>query len=251
VGSGQSGAQIAEELAASGREVLLATSRVPRAPRRYRGRDIHEWTVELGMYDRRTDQTIDMDRRYERHPMLSGARGGHTLALQQLARDGVRLLGRLVETEGDELYFASDLAQNMAYADQRAAGIRRLIDEHITATGIAAARPDSDPAEKPWTGTERSAPVIDVRAEQISTVIWATGFGPDVSWLDVPVLGHDGPIHTAGITPYPGLFAVGYPWLTNRGSGILYGVDTDATRIAQHAAAYVARSKRGAVLIPG
>src|SRR5262249_38045200 len=105
VGSGQSGVQIAEELGAAGRDVLLATSRVARAPRRYRGRDVHEWSVELGVYDQPTEQVSDRRQLREAHPMLSGARGGHTIALQQLARDGVRLLGRLTEVDDTKLRF--------------------------------------------------------------------------------------------------------------------------------------------------
>jgi putative flavoprotein involved in K+ transport len=80
--------------------------------------------------------------------------------------------------------------------------------------------------------------VLDSRAERIGTVVWATGFGPDLDWLDVPVRARDGSLaHRRGITVLPGLYVVGFPWLSTRGSGILYGVDADAGRIAQHAAA--------------
>ena len=238
VGSGQSGAQIADELAAAGREVLLATSRVPRIPRRYRGRDVHEWAVELGLYDQRTDAVADPAAFREPHPMLSGARGGHTLSYQQLARDGVRLLGRLAGAEGRSLRFGPDLPEHIQYADQRAAQFRSTVDEYIARTGIAAPPPDTDPAERPLTWAEGSPQRLDARAEHISTVIWCTGFGPDTSWLRVPVLTHDGsPAHTGGTTAFPGLYVAGYPWLSNRGSGILYGVAADGARVAQHIAA--------------
>src|SRR6516165_9397743 len=115
VGSGQSGMQIAEELAASGRDVLLATSRVPRVPRRYRGRDVHEWAVELGAYDQPADAVTDPAEFTAPHPMLSGAHGGHTLSYQQLARDGVRLFGRLTGAEGGKLCFGPDRPGNMRY----------------------------------------------------------------------------------------------------------------------------------------
>ena len=238
VGSGQSGAQIADELAAAGREVLLATSRVPRIPRRYRGRDVHEWAVELGLYDQRTDAVADPAAFREPHPMLSGARGGHTLSYQQLARDGVRLLGRLAGAEGRSLRFGPDLPEHIQYADQRAAQFRSTVDEYIARTGIAAPPPDTDPAERPLTWAEGSPQRLDARAEHISTVIWCTGFGPETSWLRVPVLTHDGsPAHTGGTTAFPGLYVAGYPWLSNRGSGILYGVAADGARVAQHIAA--------------
>jgi putative flavoprotein involved in K+ transport len=238
VGSGQSGAQIADELAAAGREVLLATSRVARVPRRYRGRDVHEWSVELGLYDQATDAVTDPAEFREPHPMLSGARGGHTVALQQLARDGVRLLGRLVDAEDTKLAFAADLAENMQYADRRAAGFRRAVDSYVAGAGIDAAPPDTDPAEQPLPEVPDAPLALDMRAEGITSVVWCTGFGPDTGWVHVPVLRADGlPVHTRGVTASPGLYVAGYPWLSTRGSGILYGVAADAARIAQHIAA--------------
>jgi putative flavoprotein involved in K+ transport len=238
VGSGQSGAQIADELAAAGREVLLATSRVPGVPRRYRGRDVHEWTVELGLYGQRTDAVADPAAFREPHPMLSGARGGHSISYQQLARDGVRLLGRLADADGRSLRFGPDLQEHIQYAGQRAAQFQHAVDEYIARTGIAAPPPEADPAERPLTWAEGSPERLDARAERISTVLWCTGFGPDTGWLRIPVLAHDGtPAHTGGITAFPGLYVAGYPWLSNRGSGILYGVAADAARIAQHIAA--------------
>jgi putative flavoprotein involved in K+ transport len=237
VGSGQSGVQIAEELAATGRDVLLSTSPVARVPRRYRGRDVHEWSVELGIYDQPVEQISDRRQLREAHPMLSGSRGGHTIALQQLARDGVRLLGWLTDMDDTKLRFASDLPDTLRYADERAAQFRKAVDEHIARTGIVAPPPDVDPAEQPWRGVVSQDLTLDSRAEDIGTVIWTTGFRPDLDWLDVPVVAPDGTLaHRRGITALPGLYLVGYPWLSTRGSGILYGVDADAARIAQHAA---------------
>jgi putative flavoprotein involved in K+ transport len=238
VGSGQSGAQIADELAAAGRDVLLATSRVARVPRQYRGRDVHEWSVELGLYDLATELVTDPGEFREPNPMLSGARGGHTLALQQLARGGVRLLGRLADAEDTKLTFGADLPENMQYADQRAAGFRRAVDAYLARAGMAAAPPDTDPAELPVPAMPDAPLALDTRAERITSVVWCTGFGPDTGWVNVPVLRADGfPVHNRGITASPGLYVAGYPWLSTRGSGILYGVAADAARIAQHIAA--------------
>jgi putative flavoprotein involved in K+ transport len=248
VGSGQSGAQIATELAAAGRDVLLATSRVPRAPRRYRGRDAHEWAVELGLYDQPTEAVTDPAVFKEAHPMLSGAHGGHTIAYQQLARDGVRLLGRLVDAEGELLRFGPDLPGNIQYADRRAAQFRRSIDEYVSRSGMTAPEPDTDPAERPAPGAERSPEALNVQAERIGAVVWCTGFRPDTGWLRVPVLRPDGtPPHMRGVTAFPGLYVAGYPWLSNRGSGLLYGVAADSARIAQH----IATAADGAVRRPG
>jgi len=238
VGSGQSGAQIAHELAAAGRDVLLATSRVPRVPRRYRGRDVHEWAVELGAYDQPAEAVTDPAEFTAPHPMLSGAHGGHTLSYQQLARDGVRLFGRLTGAEGGKLCFGPDLPGNMRYADAAAAQFRRMVDDYVARAGIVAAEPDADPAERPGPGLESPPESLDIRAEHIAAVIWCTGFGPDTGWLRVPVLRPDGaPAHTRGITAFPGLYVAGYPWLSNRGSGLLYGAAADAARVAQHVAA--------------
>ena len=237
VGSGQSGAQIADELATSGRDVFLATSRVPRVPRRYRGRDVHEWTVELGLYDQPAEAVTDPAEFREPHPMLSGGGGGHTISYAQLARDGVRLLGRLAGAEAGMLRFGPELPGNIAYADHRAALFRHAIDEYVARSGIVAPPPDIDPAERSQPMAE-SPEKLSMRAERIAAVIWCTGFGPDTGWLDVPVLGPDGnPAHTHGITAFPGLYVAGYPWLSNRGSGLLYGVAADAARVAQHIAA--------------
>jgi putative flavoprotein involved in K+ transport len=247
VGGGQSGAQIADELAAAGRDVLLATSRVPRVPRRYRGRDVHEWTVELGLYDQLTEAITDPAQFSEPHPMLSGARGGHTMSYQQLARDGVRLLGRLVDVDGERLRFGPELPGNIEYADRRAAQFRRTVDDYVARVGIAAPEPDTDPAERPEPGSGTSPETLSLAAERITTVVWCTGFGPDTGWLRVPVLGPAGsPAHQRGITAFPGLYVAGYPWLSNRGSGILYGVTADAARVAQH----IASDARGGHIEP-
>ena len=251
VGSGQSGAQIADELATSGRDVLLATSRVPRVPRRYRGRDVHEWTVELGLYDQPTEAVTDPAELGEPHPMLSGGGGGHTISYAQLARDGVRLLGRLAGAEAETLRFGPDLPGNIAYADQRAAQFRRAVDEYVARAGFIAPPPDTDPAEQPQAGAGEAPETLNMRAERIAAVIWCTGFGPDTGWLRVPVLRPDGsPAHSRGITAFPGLYVAGYPWLSTRGSGILYGVAADAARVAQHIAA-AANSGRAGRRAPG
>ena len=251
VGSGQSGMQIATDLAAAGREVLLATSQVPRVPRRYRGRDCHEWGVELGLYDQPAEAATDPAEFRRPHPMLSGAHGGQTLSYQQLARDGVRLLGRLAGADGGTLGFGPELPRHIQHADQGAAQFRRLVDEYVTRAGIAAPPPDTDPAERPGPASREAPRTLNARAERISTVVWCTGFGPDTSWLRVPVLRPDGTVeHARGVTAFPGLYVAGHPWLSNRGSGLLYGVAADAARIAQHVAMDSLGRTRPAILHP-
>jgi putative flavoprotein involved in K+ transport len=211
---------------------------VARVPRRYRGRDSHEWAVELGLHDQPAESVTTPAEFREPHPMLSGAHGGHTIALQQLARDGVRLLGRLIDAEDTKLTFDAGLPDNLSYADGRAAGFRRAVDAYISGAGLVAAPPEEDPAERPLAGQPATPETLDASAERIGSVIWCTGFGPDTAWVNVPVLRADGvPEHRRGVTAFPGLYVTGYPWLSTRGSGILYGVAADAERIAQHIAA--------------
>jgi putative flavoprotein involved in K+ transport len=119
----------------------------------------------------------------------------------------------------------------------RSSQFKRAVDEFIARSGFVAGPPDSDPLERTLTQPPDAPETVSVRAERIGTVIWCTGFGPDIGWLKVPVLAPDGHIaHTRGLTAFPGLYLVGFPWLSNRGSGILYGVTADAVRIAQHIA---------------
>jgi len=252
VGSGQSGMQIAVDLMLAGREVLLATSRVPRVPRRYRGRDTHEWAVELGLYDQPAEAVTDPAEFRRPHPMLSGAHGGQTLSYHQLARDGARLLGRLAGAEGYTLRFGPELPENIRYADQAAEQFRRTVDGYVTRAGLVAPPPDMDPAEWPEPASGQVPRTLDARAEHISTVLWCTGFGPDTGWLRVPVLRADGTVeHARGVTAFPGLYVVGHPWLSNRGSGLLYGVAADAARIAQHITANAhGRTGQAAAVFP-
>jgi putative flavoprotein involved in K+ transport len=238
VGGGQSGAQIAEDLAHAGRQVFLATSRVGRLPRRYRGRDAHDWGQAMGLHDQPVDQPRSGEIRAA-NPLLTGARGGHTLALQQLADDGVVLLGRLLDVTGTTLCFSDSAADNVRHGDDTAAKFRRAVDEYIRRRQLPAPPADLDPAERPRPlapGPSR----LNITADAITTVIWCAGFGPDTAWIDLPVLDDRGAVVShGGVTAIPGLYTLGAPWLTHRGSGILYGVATDASSIARHMAAYL------------
>jgi putative flavoprotein involved in K+ transport len=244
VGSGQSGGQIADELARAGRRVFLATSRVARVPRRYRGRDAHDWSQEMGLDEKGADQA-SLEDREAAHPLLSGAHGGQTLTLQQLARDGVNLLGRLLDIKGSTIYFGDDLAENTRYGDQAAAAFRRSVDEYIDRAGVSAACPDWDPAERPYRHLGHNRLDLDITNDVIGTVIWCVGFGPDTTWIDIPVLDNRGHVvSNGGICATPGFYTLGAPWLTHRGSGILYGVGTDASRIARHLVAFLRTERR-------
>jgi putative flavoprotein involved in K+ transport len=244
VGSGQTGCQITEELLEAGRRVYLATSRVGRLPRRYRGRDVLEWRCEMGFYE----QTPASHETYESlrapMPITSGVRGGHTISLQQFARDGASLLGRLHGAAGARLHFASDLCDNLRFGDEFAAEVRRTIDDYIRSRHIDAPPAEADPIEAVHPRLGRNTRTdLELRAVGIRTVLWATGFGSDFIWLPSSLLDRYGaPAHTHGIGRRPGLYAIGFPWLSKRKSGIVYGVAEDAGRIAQHIATHTRSS---------
>ena len=233
VGGGQSGCQIAEDLVGAGRWVVLATSRVGRVPRRYRGRDVLAWWTESGFYEqRRADvdpAVLDL-----RQPLLSGTEDGHSLSLQSLARRGVLLVGRLQACAGELVEFGDEAAANVRFGDEVAATLLRSIDEHIARAGIAAEPAVAEPADEPIAGLGDDAPrSLRLDRAGIATVIWCTGMRPRLDALAIPGVVHEGAVlHTDGATAVEGLFVIGAPWLSTRKSGIIWGAASDAERIA-------------------
>ncbi len=202
VGSGQSGCQIAEELIQAGHRVYLATSKVGRLPRRYRGRDAMAWLWDSGFLDVARDDLADPRITRAAQPQVSGiGRYGHTLSLQKLAREGVRLRGRVLDADAQTLTLGADLKDNIRFADQKSAEFKREIEAFITRYGIEAPAAEFDPADQPWTDLDdMDAPTrFDLAAEGVGTIIWRTGFTPHFPWLHVPVLDEQGhPLHDGG-----------------------------------------------------
>jgi putative flavoprotein involved in K+ transport len=231
VGTGQSGCQIAEELYKRGRTVFLATGRAGRAPRRYRGKDVIEWLNLLGFFDLTPEQLPPGMGKFDGIPHLSGTDGGHTLNLHQFARDGVTLLGHLRAAKGDKVWFAPDLHENLAKADQFEQDVLNMIDDYIQANGL-----DSPAEEMPQLHDGYEQPIIeelDLKAAGISTVIWAMGYTFDYTLVKLPIFDADGfPIQKSGVTPYAGLYFVGLPWMPSEKSGFLLGVGEAARHIA-------------------
>ena len=240
VGSGQTGGQIVDELLDAGRRVYWSTSRVARCPRRYRGRDMLEWLVRAGFYDMPLADLPDPAMRFARQPLISGTGPlGHTISLQSLAARGASLVGRIVDVADDLLAIDDTVVECIGFGDEGAAKMRAIADAVIE--GLEGRPPaiEDDPADRTMPNPERMASInlLDLRAADVRTVIWATGVSGDFGWLPDAALGADAmPIHEAGVTPIPGLFVTGFPWLTNRGSGIIYGAGGDARRIAALAA---------------
>lgn len=234
VGTGQSGCQIAEELHESGRQVYLSTSSCGRVPRRYRGKDIAWWLARLGFYDRTLDQLPSPTARFACNPHVSGSQGGHDINLRQFASRGITLLGHVQAAQGKQLLLAQDLEENLAKADAFAAQVTHGIDEYITKTGMEVAA-NNTPDEAPSNGAAPTKPLLtlDLQSAGISTIIWASGYQLDFSWVHVPVFDQAGyPVHRRGVTAYPGLYFLGLHWLYKMKSALLFGIGEDAAFIA-------------------
>jgi putative flavoprotein involved in K+ transport len=235
IGSGASGAQIAEELFRAGRRVYLSVGRHRRMPRRYRGRDLIWWLATLGL-----DQTPVERRGPDRSlPLITGAYGGHTIDFRQFAAQGMTLLGRVKAARAGTLEFAPDLADNLAFGDAAYTAFLDVADAHVTRHGLdMPEEPDARLVHPDPPCLVQPVRHLDLQAHGISAVIWATGYGCDFSWIDLPVLDASGePIHRAGITDIPGLYFIGLQWLSKMNSSFLAGVGDDAARLAEHIAA--------------
>jgi putative flavoprotein involved in K+ transport len=236
VGSAQSGCQIAEELLLSGRTVYLSTSRVGRVPRRYRGRDILEWWTDMKFLDVPYASLEDKSIARAPQPQASGiGRYGHTVSLQHLARQGAVILGRLLDMNAGTLVLGDDAAANVRYADEFSQRQKDGIDAYLARAGITRPPLEDDPADAPDPEAACVSPLrrLNLGDAKVSTVIWATGFGGDFSWIHVPAFDAEGkPLHQQGVAPVRGLYFIGFPWLRSRKSGIVYGIEEDAQYIA-------------------
>lgn len=242
VGSAQSGYQIAEELLGAGRRVIVATSRVGRAPAHHRGRETVEWLVESGFFDQRAIDLADPSVIRNGQPLL--APGGRSASLQALARRGATLAGRLIQIDGDRLTFDDSVPANIAAADDFAARIRAMIDEYITRKGGRLPPIEPDEADRPERIELRTS--IDLRTEDIGSVVWCTGYTGDFSWLDPVLTDETGqPRRLGAAAPIPGLWYVGLRWLIRRGSGNFIGFPTDAAAVASAVATCFVRARVG------
>jgi len=244
VGSGQSGCQITEDLLRAGRTVFLCASRVGRVPRVYRGREIFKWWRDMKFFEVGVEELEDPSVQFAAQPQVSGTDGGHTVSLQSLARDGATLLGRLRNIDGHVLELERNLQECIDFADAKARDFKTAIDEFIAKQGITADPPSPDPGEPelPDPGVSGEIGRLDLREAGVSAVIWCTGYDADWSWVKLDLFDDRGrPRHRAGITDVPGIYVVGFPWLSKRKSGILYGVSEDAEHIVEHIGRYLGR----------
>ena len=237
VGSAASGCQIAEDLLADGRRVLLSVGTHNRVPRRYRRQDFTWWGFTMGRYD----VTVDRRPPGRFNPLLTGVGGGHTIDLRRLAGDGVTLLGRILDVSDGVLHLAPDLQESLVRADESLVRFTQAVDEHVRQHGLAVPEePESEHISDP---PEAIAPLgnVDLLEAGISAVVWATGYrGPDFRWLRLPIVdGRGEPIHQRGVTALPGFYFLGLQWQHKLKSAFLWGVGEDAEYLA---AQIVARS---------
>ncbi|MCW1918830.1 NAD(P)/FAD-dependent oxidoreductase [Rhodobacter sp. KR11] len=230
VGAGSSGAQIAEELRQSGRRTWLAVGPHGRPPRAYRGRDFVWWLGVLNKWDMEYQPGNE-------HVTIavSGANGGRTVDFRRLAHEGLTLTGRAEAYANGVMTFAGDLAANIAKGDTDYLAVLDEADAFVTSNGLNL--PDEPqarviPADPDCVTTPIRS--LDLKAEGITTIIWATGFENDYSWLDVPVIQNGKPQHKRGVSPETGFYFVGLPWLSRRGSAFIWGVWHDAKFVADH-----------------
>jgi len=235
VGGGQSGAQIVEDLLKEKRNVYFSISNVPRFPRRYRGRDFMEWFEDMGVWDMKTSEVDDPEIISATNPLVSGVGPlGHTISYQQLARDGARMMGRLVDVRDTKLITDARAHEYIENSDAQSHDIKDKIDQFVAASHLDVPAHILDPADHPVADFETidTLDVLDLDQADVGTLIWCTGFEADFSWIDARVVDDDGrPLHEKGMSGVPGLYFIGFPWLSKRKSGVVFGIEEDAERI--------------------
>jgi len=240
VGASATGVQIAAEIQRSGREVTLAVGEHVRGPRTYRAKDIQWWMEAAGVLDERYDEVDDIVRARRVPSMqLAGTPERATFDLNALSSIGVRLIGRLAGIDGSRAQFSGSLRNMCELADLKLGRLLKTIDEWATANGLD----DSTPQEFAPTKVDASPPLeLDFARGEIETIIWATGFRPDYSWLDVKVLDGKGMVrHDGGIVDSPGMYLIGCPFLRRRKSSFIDGARADAQELIVDLAAYLDR----------
>lgn len=252
VGASASGVQLADELARAGREVTLAAGEHVRMPRRYRGRDVFWWMDAAGVLDERWDEIDDVVRaRHVPSPQLVGD-PGRTVDLAALQKQGVRIVGRLGRIHDGVAQFSGGLANTVRLADLK---LTRLLDR-FDAWAAESGADGLDEPERPALTEVDASPVLqlDLAREGVGVVLWATGYRPDYSWLEVPVLDYKGRLpHEGGVVAKsPGLYVLGTSLLRRRRSSYIAGAAQDTAELAEHLTGFLAgRAPSDAALAAG
>ena len=246
VGASATGVQLAAEIHRSGRPVTIAVGEHVRLPRTYRGRDIFWWLEATGLLAERYDQIDDLTRaRHLPSPQLTGTSEAVTTDLNSLTALGIRMVGRLGRVVDGVAQFSGALANTCALADLKMNRFLTRADQWATESGLDDELPP--PHRFPPTRVDPSTPLeLDLTSGEITTVLWATGFRPDHSWLDIPVHDHRGHIrHDGGVvTSAPGLYLIGLPVLRTRASTYIHGASTDSEALASHLHSFLSSRRR-------
>ena len=234
VGSGQSGMQIAEELYKTGKKVFLAIGNTKRIPRSYRGKDLTNWLIKLKMYDKTVDEMDDLSERLVGNAHVSGANGGHTLNLHKYAKDGVILLAKINRTNDFKIYFDKNLHQLLTNADSLEKTVVPAIDKIIEKNNLDAPEEELEFLDDGF--NQEIVEELDLKESNINTIIWATGYARDYSFIktDKKIIDEMGfPIQKRGVSEENGLFFIGTVWLYKLASSLLYGVGEDAEHLVK------------------
>lgn len=234
VGGGSSGVQIAEELLRAGKRVYLSIGPHDRPPRAYRNRDFCWWLGVLGQWDA---ETVVPGKEHVTIA-VSGARGGHTVNFRKLAHQGMTLVGLTKAFDGDVVTFESDLVTNLANGDANYLSLLDAADAYIARNGLDF--PEEPTARETVPDPECvKNPVLEMDLVQagVTSIVWATGYANEYDWLQVNAFDAKGkPKHHRGVSAEPGIYFLGLPWLSRRGSSFIWGVWHDARHIADHIA---------------
>ena len=238
VGASATGLQLAEEIHRSGRDVTLAVGEHVRLPRSYRGRDIQYWMQAIGLLDESVEQADDLERlRKLPSPQLIGSSEGRSLDLNRLSALGVRLTGRLAGVSDGKAQFSGSLRNVCTLADLKMNRLLDSIDAWIEQQGEQA--PQASRPE-PTRIADNPALSLDFAGEGIRSLVWATGYRPDYSWLQLPVLDRKGRLrHQGGVVDAPGVYALGLPFMRRRNSSFIHGIDADARDLSDHLAEFL------------
>ncbi|MFM0477811.1 NAD(P)/FAD-dependent oxidoreductase [Paraburkholderia strydomiana] len=232
VGAGSSGVQIADELQRAGRRVYLSVGAHDRPPRAYRGRDFCWWLGVLGEWD----AEVMKPGREHVTIAVSGSRGGHTVDFRRLAHQGITLVGLTKSFDNGVAVFEDDLAANIARGDENYLSLLDAADAYAERNGL----------DLPQEPEARAIPAdpecvthplreLDLAEAGVTSIVWATGYAVDFGWLDVNAFDEKGkPSHQRGVSKEPGIYFLGLPWLSRRGSAFIWGVWHDAKHVADH-----------------
>jgi len=230
IGAGSSGSQIADELLRAGKSVHLSVGPHDLPPRSYRGRDFVWWLGVLGKWE-----AVTKDPGTEHITIaVSGAHGGQTVDFRGLAERGIILLGRTHSVKKNVMRFESDLAKNIANGNSYTLSLLDQADEYVIRNGLDfPLEPEAREVLPDPQCVKNPILEIDLKEAGINSIVWATGFDVDFSWLKVDVLDENGkPKHERGISTESGIYFLGLPWQSRRGSSFIWGVWQDAKFLA-------------------